>query len=330
MSGDKVRTAGVVNHPGPSRRKMLAGLAGAGVAASAFPAFGQALTPGVLKPAFISHVAFHVSDLKASAAFYQKLFGFPPLETTTPQSARTNGLYFNDRFLSLQQTAKDKAGMVNHFCFSCENFNSTKEGQRLTDAGFQNVRTVDTDVDKWLFVADPDRHQVQVMDTKYLAKCPHCEPPPAGTSMPPPANPLFKPRMFSHLSISVSDLKRSKEFYQKMFALPSNLRPLAPSQVGAFALDFNGEFISFKAASGDPKTPGRAMFQNSYGIAVENFDAARDGKRAIDAGFKDVQIFTRERDQVECITLPDPDGLMVQISDAKYIYDCSSCKPPPV
>jgi hypothetical protein len=35
-------------------------------------------------------------------------------------------------------------------------------------------------------------------------------------------------------------------------------------------------------------------------------------------------------DQIDCITLPDPDGLSIQISDANYIYDCPTCKAPPV
>jgi hypothetical protein len=47
----------------------------------------------------------------------------------------------------------------------------------------------------------------------------------------------------------------------------------------------------------------------------------------IDAGFQGVRIST---DLIDCITLPDPDGLSIQVSDANCIYDCPTCKPAPV
>ena len=39
---------------------------------------------------------------------------------------------------------------------------------------------------------------------------------------------------------------------------------------------------------------------------------------------------TRTKAATVTITLPDPDGLSIQISDASYIYDCPTCKAPPV
>ena len=311
---------------GLSRRHVLGGLAGASMVG--LPAFAQSLTPGLLKPAFLSHLSFTVSDLKASATFYQKLFGFPPLETTTPQNARTFGFYFGERlnrFLSLTPPrAGDKPGRITHYCISCDNFSPTKDGKRLTDAGFAGVRIIDTDVDQWITLPDFDKNVLQIFESKYLAKCPTCMPPPGGSSMPPPANALFKARSISHIGQTVADIKRTKDFYQKVFALPENLRSVAPASAPAYALDFNGEFVSLTPKSSNPDA------RDYYGIAVDNFDAQRDGKRLVDAGFKDVQVVSNEKNVAQFVTVPDPDGLVIRISDAKYIYDCATCKAPPL
>jgi len=184
-----------------------------------------------------------------------------------------------------------------------------------------------------VMLPDPDQNVIQIFDQKYTAHCPTCAPPPDGASMRPPAGAMLKPRMISHIGLTTADLKRAKDFYQKLFQLPPNLRTLAPPSVPAYAMDFNGQFISLTLVSPDPNAPGQGVVRNKAGeithycIAVDNFDARRDGKRLMDAGFKGVRIST---DLIECITLPDPDGLSIQISDANYIYDCPTCKAPPV
>jgi catechol 2,3-dioxygenase-like lactoylglutathione lyase family enzyme len=314
----------------PNRRQVLAGLAG--MVMTGLPALAQRQTKGLLKPAMISHLGFSVSDLKASAAFYQKLFGFPPLETTTPASAKTFGFYFGDHFLSLNPIPREKAGRISHYCIGCETFNPVKDGKRLMDAGFEGVRIDTNEADRWVTLPDPDKNVIQIFDKKYTAHCPTCAGPPGGASMPPPAGALLKPRMISHIGITVADLKRAKDFYQRLFQLPPDLRTLAPPSVPAYAMDFNGQFISLTLISPDPRAPGQGVIKNKAGeithycIAVDNFDARRDGKRLMDAGFQGVRIST---DLIDCITLPDPDGLSIQISDANYIYDCPTCKPAP-
>jgi catechol 2,3-dioxygenase-like lactoylglutathione lyase family enzyme len=319
-----------------NRRQVLAALAGAGAGAAlgGLPApAAQTTTRGLLKPTMISHLGFTVSDLKASAAFYQKLFGFAPLQTTTPASARTFGFYFGDHFLSLNPSPKERAGRISHYCIGCETFDPVADGKRLIDAGFDDVRIDTKEADQWVMLPDPDKNVIQIFDQKYTAHCPTCAPPPDGTSMPAPAGAMLKPRMISHIGLTVADLKRARDFYQKLFQLPPTLRTLAPPSVPAYAMDFNGQFISLTLISPDPNTPGQGVIKNKAGeithycIAVDDFDARRDGKRLMDAGFKGVRIST---DLIDCITLPDPDGLSIQISDANYIYDCPTCKAPPV
>ncbi len=319
-----------------NRREVLAGLAGAGVALSAPPLRAQTLSNGLLKPAFISHVGFGVSDLKASAAFYQKLFGFTPLETTTPASARTFGFYFGgDKFISLNPAPKERAGRISHYCISCESFDPVKDGKRLMDAGFEGVRIDTNEANSWVILPDADKIGVQIFDKAYTAHCPTCAPPPGGASMPPPGKGLLTPRLISHISLTVSDLKRAKVFYQKLFALPRDMRTLAPPRVPAFALDFNGQFISLTLITDDVNAPGRGVIKQKAGvidhycIAVDNFESARDGKRLQDAGFN-VSISTAKDNLIESIMVTDPDGLRIQISDAKYIYDCPTCKAPPI
>ena len=112
----------------------------------------------------ISHLGFGVSDLKASAAFYQKLFGFPPLETTTPASAKTFGFYFGDHFLSLNPVPREKAGRISHYCIGCETFDPVKDGKRLMDAGFEGVRIDTSEANRWVTLPDPDKNVIQIFD----------------------------------------------------------------------------------------------------------------------------------------------------------------------
>ena len=319
-----------------TRRQALSALAGAGVSAAlgGMPAFAQS-QPRLLGPVrMISHVGFSVSDLKRSAEFYQNLFGFPPLVPTTPASAHTYGFYFDGHFISLNPAPKDRAGRLSHFCIAFRDFKPERDGAKLKAAGFEGVRIDTAGADNWVTLPDPDHVSVQIFDEKYLAPCPTCDPTPDAASMPPPAKAMFRARKIQHLGITVSDLRRSKIFYQKLLGLSGGLRTLAPPRIPAYGLDFNGQFLSLSVVTPqDEAKPGASPIFNKpgnithYCIGVDKFDAKRDGARLKAAGFQNVQVDT---DLIDCIYVRDPDGVIVQISDANYTYQCPTCGPPPV
>jgi catechol 2,3-dioxygenase-like lactoylglutathione lyase family enzyme len=175
---------------------------------------------------------------------------------------------------------------------------------------------------------DPDNNHLQLFDKNLKGECPTCAPAPGGATAPPPANPLFKPRMYSHVGITVADLKRAKDFYCSIFDLPPKLRPLAPPASSAYALDFAGQFISLTSTSARGSGDLKPGVITHFGIAVDNFSAERDGEKLAKAGYQ-VQVSSEKKDLVESISVVDPDGLHIRISDANYTYQCPTCKSSP-
>ena len=140
--------------------------------------------------------------------------------------------------------------------------------------------------------------------------------------------PVFRARSINHLGVSVSNMRRSGEFYRQVFGLPP-LRALAPPGDGTFALDVGDSFISlsqrgYGRAGGDP-TPNRVGLISHFCLGIDNFEA----KRATDALRAAGVEVTQERSG-ESVLVRDPDGLMVQISGHKNAFLCPTCpKEPP-
>ena len=126
---------------------------------------------------------------------------------------------------------------------------------------------------------------------------------------------------FNHLSVNVSDLRRSAEFYQKLFGLGPALRSLTPPGSNTYGLDFNGQLLSLRLSK------ERLGEISHFCFGVDNFDAKRDGAALRASGLaRDV----RESPEWGWLTLRDPDGVSVQVADTKLTAECRQCPPPPV
>ena len=125
-------------------------------------------------------------------------------------------------------------------------------------------------------------------------------------------------RNINHINVRVSNLPRSAAFYAKL-GLPSTLRPIIPP-IGqaAYALDFqDGSLLSLI------QTPesDRVGTIDHFCIGLDNFDRQRDTE-AIRAAGIDVPAAPLDAPESEWLFVRDPDGVSVQISDAKQIYEC--------
>ena len=120
--------------------------------------------------------------------------------------------------------------------------------------------------------------------------------------------------IFHHVNIFVSNLPRSAAFYQKL-GLPSTLRPIDPVPGGAaYALDFNnGSFLSVIQTS----DPGRVGTIDHFCIGIDNFDFERDTAAVRAAGIDPIEV-----DRIELLHMTDPDGIGVQMADAKNTLNC--------
>lgn len=308
-----------------NRREFLAAVAAAGVSSvTAARGLSSVALPRqrlLGRARLLSHVGVSVSDMTRSARFYQALFGFPPLKSTTPPRARTYGFYFHGHFISLNPAPREQAGRITHYCLGLEDFDPERDGAKMKAAGFEGVSIDVEGADRWVLVPDPDRNVVQIFDRHYLAKCPTCDEPPAGSSMPPPPNPVFRPRTLQHVGLTVADLRRATAFYQKLFDL-RDPRPLASPGAPEYALDFNGYFLSLST----PGPQGKPGVITHYGVGVDEFDAPHDAETLRAAGFQDVQV---RPNGIDCLIVRDPDGVPIRISRTDYIYPCQGCADPP-
>ncbi len=120
--------------------------------------------------------------------------------------------------------------------------------------------------------------------------------------------------IFHHVNIFVSNLPRSAAFYQKL-GLPSTLRPIYPAPGGAaYALDFNnGSFLSLIQTT-DPERVGTI---DHFSIGIDNFDFERDTAAIRAAGINPIEV-----ERIDLLHMTDPDGIGVQLADAKNTISC--------
>ena len=119
------------------------------------------------------------------------------------------------------------------------------------------------------------------------------------------AKPPIPVRALNHMTLNVSDAKRSLEFYQGLFGMPIQARQGTGVQLRI------GPGPQFVALSAGSKKPGIDHLCMTTG----GFNADRILKLLTDRG---VKARVRMRDQTPELYLEDPDGIVVQIQDPAY------------
>src|SRR6185295_6486355 len=82
-----------------------------------------------------------------------------------------------------------------------------------------------------------------------------------------PGNPPIPVRALNHMTLSVSDPKRSLDFYQGLFGLPVQARQ---GQTTLLRIGAGPQFLALSGIG-----PGGTPSINHFCMAVENFDAGR-------------------------------------------------------
>jgi catechol 2,3-dioxygenase-like lactoylglutathione lyase family enzyme len=148
------------------------------------------------------------------------------------------------------------------------------------------------------------------------------------------SGPSLRVRALNHMTLSVSDPKRSIEFYQGLFGLPIQARQ------GPTTLLRIGPGPQFLAIS--PAGEGRSAAINHFCLTVENFDVDRVAKILGDHGVTRVDSTARgaasgalasamqlrvrmrgpelggAKEGTPELYFGDPDGIVVQLQDASY------------
>ena len=120
----------------------------------------------------------------------------------------------------------------------------------------------------------------------------------------------------NHVTLSVSDLQRSVEFYQRVLGLPlvttqGTERDWDASAVPVLGIGNGPQFIAL--------SQGTRPHINHYCLGMEGFDAAEIVARLAEHGIEArVRMRADSDPPAEELIFNDPDGIPVQIQDVSY------------
>jgi catechol 2,3-dioxygenase-like lactoylglutathione lyase family enzyme len=249
------------------RQAML--LAGAAVASRRAGA-ASALFQGVE----ITHVSLTVTALQRSREFYRDILGLPVL--------RPDVLGVGEDYVALAAGATP--GM-NHFGISIEEYSPEAVVEKLRGAKL-DARTAGGAV----YVKDPDGIQVRLCETGHFAAGLEPREPVAGS--------LFTAVEFNHMALSVSDVGRSREFYQMLLGLPVISQGAANTFLG-----MGKNFLALFGTS--------PAGLNHYCYSIRDYEVGRVVHALESKGL-------RPRRTANRVYFPDPDGLTVQLAEVGH------------
>ena len=129
------------------------------------------------------------------------------------------------------------------------------------------------------------------------------------------AQPVIPAHTFNHIAMRVSDVQRAVDWYQRMFGLPAQFREEPPGRrVAVLRIGDGAEFLELA-----PVAPGEPPAYLHLGFGVQDFDPSAI-RRALSAQGLAGEWRSREAagGDVEELVVRDPDGLRIQVQDARY------------
>lgn len=253
-----------------SRRQFLA-------ASIAAPALAQAAAPtGLFTPFEVNHVALRVRSLADSEAFYRGTFGAPGIIFERPGQRY---MRMGKNFVALFERGEPA---MDHFAISIRGYDADEVEATAKREGLNPRRS-----SAFVYVHDPDGIELQIAHEEHEVHSPVVREKPEGS--------VFQGNGINHVALNVTDIPRSRAYYQRLFGLPV----LQESASNCF-LGVGGNFLAL-FQGGEPG-------MNHFCISVEGFDAARTKATGERAGLK----VRREQDR---LYFPDPNGLTVQVSE---------------
>jgi len=238
---------------------------------------GQQARP-VIPTRRLNNVMIAVSDLNRSAAFYEKLFG-PPLRQGDAVVFRVgDGPHF---FALVTVGSGAKPGFLS-YGMTVADFDAERVMRMLADFGVSSAQITRRGDTPELFVSDPNGIKIQLQHTAYgygsgARGDVFAAPPAAG------ARPVFQLKSLNHVTLTIANGPREKEFYQTVFGLP--IRAMQ-GDGATLAIGEGTDGVVFNASANNPNAvPGI----NHVCYTIENFDPERVMAILIDNGFAPIE-----------------------------------------
>jgi catechol 2,3-dioxygenase-like lactoylglutathione lyase family enzyme len=269
---------------GTSRRAFLgASIAGIAGAFASSHMFAETPKPSVFNATELNHVSLDITHPERSLEFYQSLFGMTPVQHGRGSD---NFLHFEKGFLNLRQA--DTAGM-NHFCLSIRDFDA--------EYAYGLMRLMELEPflrggGNLLHVNDPDGINVQVQEEGHgwrrtsgdLANADK------GT---------FHTVRLHHVSLNVTNIARSRDFYVEMFGL----KVVEDGDSDSHCLLQVGDagFVELNRA----EKPG----MKNYGYAIKDFDLDKATEQ-----LKKFGVANANKLKTNSVEFQDPQNILVQLT----------------
>lgn len=277
----------------------------------------------------LNNVMIAVSDMNRSVAFYQRLFGPAVMQDQSAIFRLGDGPHF---FALTPVAAGAKPEFVS-FGMTVGDFDANRLVRTLADFRVPGAQVVMRGDTPELFVPDPSGIKIQLQDVAYgRGSGPRGEVlAPAG---PATVTPAFRLKSISHVTLTVKDGTRSKEFYQTVFGMPIQTMQGA----GAILAVGSGPDCVVVPAGANPNAAGGI---NHACFTIENFDAGRvmgiliaNGLEPIEYGnpalIKPLTCRVRLRQKANNgggptaplgtpeLYFNDPDNIPIQLQDVSY------------
>jgi catechol 2,3-dioxygenase-like lactoylglutathione lyase family enzyme len=296
------------------------------------------VSPGLMaqqtKPVFqtrrLNNVIFTVSNLERSAAFYEKLFGPPVRQDDTAVFRVGEGPHF----FALRAVRGGAKPDYLSYGMTVADFDAERTMRTLSDLGVGGAQITRRGDTPELFVPDPNGIKVQLQHTTYGYGAGA-----RGDTLPPApkavARSAFQLESINHVTLTIANGAREKEFYQTVFGLP--IRAMQGDGV-TLAIGEGTDGIVFNPTANNPSAISGI---NHACFTIENFDAERVmailtgiGLEPIENGIpaliKPLTCRVRWRQRANNgggptsplgtpeVYFTDPDNIRIQIQDVSY------------
>jgi len=226
----------------------------------------------------LNNVMISVTNLERSTAFYERLFGPSVRQGDTVLFRIGEGPHFfgltpvkggaKPDFLSFGMTVAD--------------FDADRVMRTLTELGVGGAQISKRGDTLELFVPDANGIKVQLQHTSYGygsgVKGDIVPPAPAAVS-----RPAFQLKTINHVTLTIANGEREKEFYQSVFGLP--IRAMQGDGV-TLAIGEGTDGIVFNTAANNPNTVSNI---NHACFTIENFDVEKVMAILIDNGLVPIE-----------------------------------------
>jgi catechol 2,3-dioxygenase-like lactoylglutathione lyase family enzyme len=309
-----------------TRRRVLVGLS------------ATMMSPGVMaqqrRPTIetrrLNNVMIAVSNLERSTAFYAKLFG-PPVRQGDAEVFRVGE---GPHFFALTTARGGTRPDFLSYGMTVADFDAERVVRTLADLGFGGAQITRRGDTVELFVPDPNGIKLQLQHAAYGygsgVRGDVLPPAPAAVT-----RPVFQLKTINHVTLTIANGPREKEFYQAAFGLPVR------AMQGAGATLAIGEGTDGVVFNGAANNPNAASGINHVCFTIESFDPERvmailieNGLTPIESGIpaliKPLTCWVRWRQRANNgggptsplgtpeLYFTDPDNLRVQIQDVSY------------